>query len=55
MSQPATQKSIPRDQVVAIRHARRYIKRNSGTLARILNAYKLAEQQGKRRGYLSDQ
>lgn len=40
-------------QVRAIRQARRYLRRNDGNLARVLNAYKEADAKGERRGYLS--
>jgi hypothetical protein len=45
---------IPRAQMIAIRQARRYLKNNNGTLARVLNAYKSAAAKGTQRGYLPE-
>ncbi len=45
---------IPRAQMIAIRQARRYLKNNNGSLARVLNAYKTAASQGNQRGYLPE-
>ena len=46
MSQIEQKSKISREEVMAIRQARRYLKQNVGTLARILNAYKLAVAKG---------
>lgn len=43
-----------RAEIIAIRQARRYLKNNDGTLARILNAYKSAAERGTQRGYLPE-
>ena len=52
MSQVEKKTEIPRAQMMAIRQARRYLKSNDGTLARVLNAYKSAAANGTQRGYL---
>ncbi len=44
-----------RQEIRAIRTARRYLKANTGCLARVLNAYAEADAKGTRLGYLSDQ
>lgn len=54
MSEATSKLEIPREQIRAIRKARRYLKSNQGSLARILNAYKSAEQMGEERGFLSE-
>jgi hypothetical protein len=54
MSEAEEIKTIPRAQLIAIRQARRYIKRNDGSLARVLNAYKTAAASGSQRGYLAE-
>jgi len=51
---PADAVQISRAQVMAVRSARRYLKRGDGTLARILNAYKEAQARGSVRGYLAE-
>lgn len=55
MSQVEQIQKIPREQIIAIRQARRYLIRNNGTLARVLNAYKSAAASGTQRGYLAEQ
>lgn len=52
MSQVEKNQEIPRAQMIAIRQARRYLKGNTGVLARVLNAYKSAAASGTQRGYL---
>lgn len=54
MSESDQTHAIPRQQLIAIRQARRYLKSNAGILARILNAYKDADAAGVRRGYLAE-
>ncbi|MGB7316591.1 MAG: hypothetical protein WBC85_01350 [Planktotalea sp.] len=52
MSQVEKNREVPSAQMIAIRQARRYLKRDSGTLARILNAYHRAAESGTQRGHL---
>ncbi|MEP5155673.1 hypothetical protein [Planktotalea sp.] len=52
MSQNEKSAESLRKEQVAIRIARRYIKRNTGSLARVLNAYQSAASEGTQRGYL---
>ncbi|WP_293452543.1 hypothetical protein [Planktotalea sp.] len=54
MSDAEEIKRIPRAQLIAIRQARRYLKSNDGTLARVLNAYQTAAAKGTQRGYLAE-
>lgn len=54
MRQTEKNKDIPRSQVIAIRIARRYLKRYTGTLARALNAYQSAAQTGTQIGFLPE-
>lgn len=54
MSESETNTEIPRAQLIAIRQARRYLKGNNGTLARILNAYKSASETGSQLGFLPE-
>ncbi|MEN8892137.1 hypothetical protein [Planktotalea arctica] len=54
MSQVEQTHEVPRAQMIAIRRARRYLKTNAGTLARVLNAYKSAARNGTQRGYLAE-
>lgn len=54
MSQGDQNNKVPRAQIVAIRQARWYLRRNDGTLARILNAYKSAAEAGTQRGFLPE-
>lgn len=52
MSKTPQSAQISRDELIAIRQARRYLKQNTGVLARILNAYHTAHRSGTGRGYL---
>ena len=54
--QPSFDKpEVPREEVIAIRQARRYLRDESGVLARILAAYRAADLRGERMGYLPEQ
>lgn len=54
MSEETQNKDDDRAQVRAIRQARRYLRANQGTLARVLNAYHSAMENGHARGYLPE-
>lgn len=54
MSQVEQITNQKRAEIIAIRQARRYLKNNSGVLARILNAYKSASENGTQLGYLPE-
>jgi hypothetical protein len=54
MSEAERNNEIPRAQLMAIRQARRYLKGDDGTLARILNAYKSASENGTQLGFLPE-
>ena len=55
MRQTEQNKDVPRSQVIAIRIARRYLKRNTESLARVLNAYQSAAHTGTQIGFLPEQ
>jgi len=55
MADPKPQVSAERLNIMTIRRARRYLNRNEGTLARVLNAYKAASAKGSAMGHLPEQ
>lgn len=54
MSQIEQNTEMTRAELTAIRLARRYLKRNDGVLARVLNSYHSAAANGTQLGYLPD-
>lgn len=54
MSENERFNEISRAELIAIRQARRYLKRNDGTLARILNTYNTARENGNQLGFLPE-